>query len=154
MRKGGKLLSHCAIHEGGFAPFVMVLMGDNDDFKNEQYWTAKDKMKVYKNFLASLDKRSLDNMTEKAYLFYHFYAYGFIAHYERRGFASTYSGESFLEFLRHWVDPKYAWFIDKSSDLNRALPRAPKPNSTGLSASLRTGVWTQNSNSYAPWPMN
>ena len=94
------------------------------NFKDDSYWTAKDKEKVYRNFLVSLEKRSLNNMTEKAYLFYHCYAGGFIAHYDKHGFASTYSGDAFLEFLRHWVDPKYAWFMDKSSDLNRAIAQA------------------------------
>ena len=95
-------------------------------FKDDKYWTAKDKILVYKNFLASLKTRNLENMTEKAYLFYHCYAGGFIAHYNRQGFASTYSGQEFLEFLKHWVDPEYAWFLDKRSDLNQAIAQAAK----------------------------
>lgn len=95
-------------------------------FKDDEYWTAKDKTLVYKNFVASLKARSLENMSEKAYSFYHGYAGGFIAHYNRQGFASTYSGQEFLEFLRHWVDPKYAWSMDKRSDLNQAITQAAK----------------------------
>ncbi|MCF8568561.1 hypothetical protein LLE49_27970 [Alicyclobacillus tolerans] len=95
-------------------------------FKDDESWSAKEKEKVYRNFLASLKNRSLDNMTEKVYLWYHCYAGGFIAHYNRQGFASTYSGEAFLEFLQHWVNPKHAWLIDKRSDLNHAISQAAK----------------------------
>ncbi|MFD1675651.1 hypothetical protein [Alicyclobacillus fodiniaquatilis] len=88
-------------------------------FSDEKWYSAKDKEKIFKNFVTSVEKRSLENMTELAYNYYHGHC-GFIAHYSKSGFQQEYADSRFLVFLNAFVD--VPWYLRANQmDLHKAL---------------------------------
>lgn len=99
-------------------------------FKDVRFMSAKEKEKAWRNFKQIIDAREISLLKNTLYDHCHMHC-SFIAHYNRQGFISEYSGQNFRSFVEHfdrnwkYNGPGYVnkiWMRDKDySDLNQIM---------------------------------
>lgn len=90
------------------------------EFCDSEWLTAKEKEKIYKNFVRVIDNKDISFMEKCLYKHLHLHC-SFIAHYNIHGFMDEYSGIQFQRFLDHFKKLKSYIIWGDYKDINGAL---------------------------------
>lgn len=109
------------------------LVGENTQFKDVKFMSAKEKEEVLKDFKKLVAGGDMSNLTKRLYNHLHLHC-GFIAHYDIHGFKHEYNAPSdFVRFLEWLLEDRCHNDYRDINDEMKALAKAALPTARKVS---------------------